>query len=432
MKLIPSIGLLPLFCHGLVDQSQCGNEIQCHQLPENCDYSSSSDACTLISWDAEGDGVNFAITHKAADANSYWAAFVLAKSPTQMADGDSYFCYLDTSQTNPTPQLEARYFVGTTRPTLYTATELTDISYEAENNVFECKFTRPHSMADVSGFSLSDYNTETSLFTVLVAAGTYDAGNNGPQYHGQTRSDPSKQSGVNFTAEEQTQAAPTGKPFSVIGTEVHGVFMILAWSIFAGISLFTARNGKAVFNSEKVLQKQSWFLIHVGMNSFILIFTLIATLVIFAARDWAWVGSMRPAGSDNRTHVCLGITVVALLGANFILGLIRPDKSGKLRPLWEICHSLFGNAAHIIGISAIVIGLNLFRGFSGLDGTNPPAISWPAILVIVAVCFEALFDLICGVIRYKKIESKLPEYLWYVNTTLTAIMGIAAIIGIFV
>ena len=79
-----------------------------------------------------------------------------------------------------------------------------------------------------------------------------------------------------------------------------------------------------------------------------------------------------------------------------------------------------------------MIGLNLFRGFTGLDGTNPPAVSWPAILVIVAVCVEALFDLICGVIRYKKIESKIPEYLWYVNTTLTAIMGIAAIIGIFV
>ena len=209
------------------------------------------------------------------------------------------------------------YFAGTTRPTLYTATELTDISYEAENNVFECKFTRPHSMADVTGFALSDYNTETSLFAVLVATGTYDSGNGGPQYHGQTRSG---KVGVNFTAEEETTQAPppTGKSFTIVGTEVHGIFMILAWSIFAGISLFTARNGKAVFNSEKVLQKQSWFLIHVGMNSFILIFTLIATLVIFAARDWAWIGSMRPAGSDNRTHACLGITVVALLGANFI------------------------------------------------------------------------------------------------------------------
>ena len=175
-------------------------------------------------------------------------------------------------------------------------------------------------MADVSGFSLSDYNTETSLFAMLIATGTYDAGNNGPQYHGSTAQSRSDRPAINFTAEKTPQAAPTitGKPFSIVGTEVHGVFMILAWSIFAGISLFTARNGKAVFNSEKVLQKQSWFLIHVGMNSFILIFTLIATLVIFAARDWAWVGSMRPAGSDNRTHVCLGITVVALLGANFI------------------------------------------------------------------------------------------------------------------
>lgn len=90
MKLIPAIGLLPLICHGFIDQSQCGDEIQCHTLPENCDYSSSSGACTLISWDAEDDGVNFAITHKAADANSYWAAFALAITPAQMADGDSY------------------------------------------------------------------------------------------------------------------------------------------------------------------------------------------------------------------------------------------------------------------------------------------------------------------------------------------------------
>jgi len=206
--------------------------------------------------------------------------------------------------------------------------------------------------------------------------------------------------------------------------------MILAWGVFAGISLFTAKNGKDVFKNETFAGRQDWFMIHVGMNACIFVFTLIATLVIFAARDWSWIGSARPVGSNNHTHAVLGITVIALLGANVVLGLIRPDKSAKMRPLFEIFHSLFGNAAHSIGIAATVYGLNLFRGFRGLDLAG--TFTWPAILIIVAHAVDKLFDLVCTVIRYKKIDSKLPEYFWYVSTGLTTVMGIAAIVGVFV
>lgn len=87
------LGISPLFFYensGLVDQSKCGDELQCYQLPTGCDYASSTDGCTLVSWEADTNGINFAITHKAADAASYWAAFALANNPAQMADGDAY------------------------------------------------------------------------------------------------------------------------------------------------------------------------------------------------------------------------------------------------------------------------------------------------------------------------------------------------------
>ena len=235
---------------------------------------------------------------------------------------------------------------------------------------------------------------------------------------------------INFKLEQvDNSLGTTGKPFSVVGTEVHGVFMILAWTIFAGISLFTARNGKSVFTSEKYMQKQSWFLIHVGMNMCIFIFTLIATLVIFAARDWKWIVNERPAGSNNSTHAILGITVVSLLGVNFILGFTRPDKQAKFRPLWEIMHSIVGNGASGIGVAAIVMGLNLFRGFKtpGID----VGMTWPAILVIVIKAIEFCFDLVCGYIRVKKIDSNLPKILWYVNLISAVCMGIAVIVGVF-
>lgn len=427
------LGISPLFFYensGLVDQSKCGDELQCYQLPTGCDYASSTDGCTLVSWEADTNGINFAITHKAADAASYWAAFALANNPAQMADGDAYFCYLDSTQINPTPALETRYFSGTTRPPLYTNTELTNTATESENNVFECRFYRPDLMSISTGtFSISDYDTSSSSFNLILASGGYDSSAGGPQYHATSRM--TRAGEIDFKAgEQEEEVGSTGKPFSVVGTEVHGVFMILAWAIFAGISLFTAKNGKIVFNSETFKGRQDWFMIHVGMNVCIFVFTLIATLVIFAERDWAWIGSARPVGSDNHTHAVLGITVISLLAANMILGLIRPDKAAKMRPLFEIFHSLFGNAAHSIGIAAIVIGLNLFRGFNGLDPAG--TFTWPAILIIVAHVVETLFDIVCAVIRYKKIDSKLPEYFWYISSSLTTVMGIAAIVGIFV
>jgi len=427
------LGISPLFFYensGLVDQSKCGSELQCYQLPTDCDYASSTDGCTLVSWDADTNGINFAITHKAADAASYWAAFALANNPAQMADGDAYFCYLDSTQINPTPVLETRYFTGTTRPPLYTNTELTDTATETENNVFECRFYRPDLMSISTGpFSISDYDTSSSSFNLILANGGYDSSSGGPQYHATSRM--TRAGEVDFKAGElEEEVVSTGKPFALVGTEVHGVFMILAWSIFAGISLFTAKNGKTVFKAETFAGRQDWFMIHVGMNACIFIFTLIATLVIFAARDWKWIGSARPVGGDNHTHASLGITVIALLGANVVLGLIRPDKSAKMRPLFEIFHSLFGNAAHSIGIASIVYGLNLFRGFNGLDTAG--SFTWPAILIIVAHAVDKVFDLTCAVIRYKKIDSKLPEYFWYVSTGLTTVMGTAAIVGIFV
>jgi hypothetical protein len=426
------LAISPLFLHensGLVDQSKCGSELQCYQLPTDCDYASSTDGCTLVSWEADTNGVNFAITHKAADAASYWAAFALAKNPTQMADGDAYFCYLDSTQINPTPALETRYFSGMTRPPLYTNTELTNTATESENNVFECRFYRPDLMSISTGpFSISDYDTSSSSFNLILANGGYDSSASGPQYHASSRM--TRAGEINFKNELAEEVVSTGKPFAVVGTEVHGVFMILAWGIFAGISLFTAKNGKDVFKNETFAGRQDWFMIHVGMNACIFVFTLIATLVMFAARDWAWIGSQRPVGSSNHTHAVLGITVIALLGANVILGLIRPDKSAKMRPLFEIFHSLFGNAAHSIGIAAIVFGLNLFRGFFGLD--PPGTFTWPAIIIIVAHAVDKVFDLVCAVIRYKKIDSKLPEYFWYISTGLTTVMGIAAIAGIFV
>ncbi|KAH9502427.1 hypothetical protein Btru_075656 [Bulinus truncatus] len=70
-----------------------------------------------------------------------------------------------------------------------------------------------------------------------------------------------------------------------------------------------------------------------------------------------WVdgrGSMDVWDESAHTHMCLGFTVVSLVLAQVLSGLLRPGLDSKIRPLFNFVHKLMGTAALVIAAAAII------------------------------------------------------------------------------
>merc|ERR1712157_9323 len=91
-----------------------------------------------------------------------------------MVDGDTYICEKTSSQNIPT--LQPYWITGRTRPEKFTNSQISVSAqtFDSSNNIIECIFTRPDAMSDVSGKSLSSYNTASTSFRILAAQGQMD------------------------------------------------------------------------------------------------------------------------------------------------------------------------------------------------------------------------------------------------------------------
>lgn len=129
----------------VIDESKCETDFACMKL-NGCSLSDTT--CTIVSWKESATGIDFTITHKTS-SSSAWGGFAIANS-RRMGDGDTYLCQLASSSGASNPELVSYWMQGTGRPPKSDSVDqITNPSFEkASNNLFECKFTRPHKLND--------------------------------------------------------------------------------------------------------------------------------------------------------------------------------------------------------------------------------------------------------------------------------------------
>lgn len=141
---------------------------------------------------------------------------------------------------------------------------------------------------------------------------------------------------------------------------LHGAFMLTAWIGTASIGILLARYFKQTWEGSSLCGKDQWFAV---LNFFFCEFSC----KYFKEFDFQWhrifmviTWSLTLAGfviifvqidgwsSEQNPHAILGTITTILCFLQPIGALFRPAPNSKNRPIFNWCHWLGGNMAHIL------------------------------------------------------------------------------------
>uniref|UniRef100_A0A0B7A764 Ferric-chelate reductase 1 n=1 Tax=Arion vulgaris TaxID=1028688 RepID=A0A0B7A764_9EUPU len=161
----------------------------------------------------------------------------------------------------------------------------------------------------------------------------------------------------------------------------HSTMMAVAWLGFAVLTIIMARHYKDGFSDKKICGIKIWFHIHRIAAILTFVLTVAGIIVVLVKLE----GKITVKKSAH-THMCLGFTVVSLVCAQLLGGLIRPDPSKKFRPIFNFVHRLLGTAALIIAAATIIYAYKIadFHYEAQQFGERTVAV-WAGILVFLEI-----------------------------------------------
>ncbi|XP_059484956.1 putative ferric-chelate reductase 1 homolog [Neocloeon triangulifer] len=242
-----------------------------------------------------------------------------------------------------------------------------------------CRFTKPR-ISTIEGVEF-DLDKPYHLF---VAAGT-DLKGNRLGYH---------QSERDLTAEKISLTdIQEAKGASKILVHLHGAFMIAAWIGAASIGILLARYFKKTWVGSQLCAKDQWFAWHRVFMLFAWCLTLAGFVIIFIE-----IGGWSSA--DN-PHAILGCITTGLAFIQPFMAALRPAPNAPRRPLFNWCHWLVGNLAHIFGIVTIFFAVLLPRAELP-DWTNWILVGYVGVHVVMHLIFSIAG---CASDRKKRVNS---------------------------
>lgn len=313
--------------------SDCGKTKGC--------YSDCGDDGTtfLISWTSDSTAVNFTIQVELSSNADQYGAVGLSTSPQSMGDTSVTSCLMTNS--NSAFTVQNSYNTGRTNtPIAPNPTDgLSGTTGSYIGNLFTCSFARTIANSNSQVFNLNND------YYILYARGTVSGGNTIQQH---------APSGRSFSAVKVDLQSLTNVCAGVdMRVKAHGCIAIIAWMILANLGYFIARYYKPLWSSKKVFGSDIWFLIHRVLMVSAAVLTIISFGVIIQGKFT--VGS----NSFERSHPYIGIIVFCFVIINPIIGLLRPDKQSKYRPVFYWVHYCIGAGVLILGLINIFIGIRL-------------------------------------------------------------------------
>ncbi|XP_059174051.1 putative ferric-chelate reductase 1 homolog [Physella acuta] len=129
----------------------------------------------------------------------------------------------------------------------------------------------------------------------------------------------------------------------------HASLMATAWMGFAGLAIVIARFYKDGFQDKKFCGIKIWFHLH-RISAFMTFALTVAGLVTVLVK----LDGQITQNESAYNHMCLGFTVVALVCAQVLAGLLRPGPHQKLRPFFNFFHRFLGFTALVISAATII------------------------------------------------------------------------------
>jgi len=341
----------------------CFSSYGCFGQPAGCEKTKSCDV--LFTYVKRDDG-GISMGLMAKQENRF-AAVGLSADDQMGTDGVIYCANVDGSL----PALYYGYNDG--RSSAYKTEEnptgVSDVITWEQDGSFMCNFIQAVDL-NIPGSEAMDLSQKHYL---LVATGPAVPE---PQYHGQTKV--ASASAVDLT--DTSALTVAGTPPLIYA---HAICMVLAWIGMAGTGILSAQHFRLTWVGKQVLGKDVWFTVHRSL----MVLTAVCTWLGFTFIT-VYEGKLE----FDHPHSIVGFTVFLLSILQVLGGMVRPNPTAKLRPLFNWGHRLAGLSAYILAMTTLFLAkqlpqLNLTPAWMGvLAGSVGLDVSVSLALVIHELC----------------------------------------------
>ena len=300
-------------------------------------FSDCSPECTyLIAWTNGTTAVTFTIQVELDTNADQYGAFGLSSSRS-MEEASVTACIM-TDSGGTFNYANSYNAAGYSRSPITSPTNgLSSLMAAYSNSVLTCTFDRTITNSDNKVFDLSiDYYI------------LYAKGSGGITQH--TASDRAVSS-VKVDLQSNTDLGASED--ELVRIKAHGGLAIMAWLCVINIGYIIARYYKPLWSGKKVLGADIWFLIHRIM--------MVSGAVLAITSFGVIIQGHFHVGENNfeKAHPYIGVLVFCFVIINPILGILRPDKASKYRPVFYWFHYCIGVVVIVLALTNIYIGIRL-------------------------------------------------------------------------
>uniref|UniRef100_A0A0N5C8Y4 ascorbate ferrireductase (transmembrane) n=1 Tax=Strongyloides papillosus TaxID=174720 RepID=A0A0N5C8Y4_STREA len=148
--------------------------------------------------------------------------------------------------------------------------------------------------------------------------------------------------------------------------QIHGILMILGWSIFLTTGILAARYLKGNWPNTKICGLLIWFHLHRTLNIIGIGATIASFAIIFVAEEWRWAGpSIYKTDEQNQSwgsvHSILGLLACCIAWAQPIGAVFRCSPDSTFRIIFRLLHGFFGILAWLGALAATMIAIVHFK-----------------------------------------------------------------------
>uniref|UniRef100_A0A8D0AMX4 Ferric-chelate reductase 1 n=1 Tax=Sander lucioperca TaxID=283035 RepID=A0A8D0AMX4_SANLU len=336
-----------------ISSANCSVSKVCFSQPSNCDPA-NADCYFMSALMVSGEAIRYEMK---GPSNGY-IAFGFSDDQN-MGNDDIYICGIGS---NGMVQVQHAFSTGRTYPNILPLGNVSDITASVQNGVISCSFTSTNiiSLERTTGFSNAYY--------ILFVHGP--SSNGQIQIHTETFISTKM---INISSPEVVLDAGVPSIF-----KAHGALMLISWMTLGSLGMMVARYLKKTAKGEKLIGKDVWFVVHVGVMILTVAATIIAFILIFSYEQ-QWSGGVHPV---------LGCLVMILSFLQPIMALLRCAPQHPRRFLFNWSHALNALVIKVLAVAAI------FTGLQYLDST---ADQWLVKVMGGMVGWEALFFILLDV-----------------------------------
>uniref|UniRef100_A0A0N4ZC56 Cytochrome b561 domain-containing protein n=1 Tax=Parastrongyloides trichosuri TaxID=131310 RepID=A0A0N4ZC56_PARTI len=178
--------------------------------------------------------------------------------------------------------------------------------------------------------------------------------------------------------------------------QIHGILMIIAWSVFLTTGILAARYLKGNWPNTKLCGILIWFHLHRTLNIIGIGATIASFAIIFVSKDWTWKGpSIYKTKEENESwgsiHSILGLLACCIAWAQPIGAVFRCSPDSSFRIIFRIIHGFFGILSWLGALAATMIAIVHFKSlYTNSTAALALYITFIAVLGIVIIVNEFL------------------------------------------